>query len=64
MKTQLAMYRDANQRLTDRAITFIEIMRGPNPLTPSEFEALCAKRPEVYGQFRGLFVTLCNERKG
>jgi len=49
MKTQHQLYSEAQQKLAKKHETFMEIMRGPNPLTQDELRLLIKKRPEAYG---------------
>jgi len=50
-KTQLEHFHDAHRRLADADATFMEVMRGPNPLTPEEVRALIDRRPGLWGRF-------------
>lgn len=53
MKTQIQMYYEAARRIAARDCTFMDIMRGPNPLTPEEIDTLAEKYPERYGRYAG-----------
>lgn len=48
---QRAQFDKAQQFSAGLNNTFLEIMNGPNPLTPQEIRKLIDKRPEVYGRF-------------
>lgn len=51
MPTQMQMYRNAERKAAALDNAFMDMLKGPNPLTKAELEALIAKRPEVYGRF-------------
>ena len=57
MKSQIQMYREAERKIADRNAAFVEIMQGPNPLTPEEVDALAEKDPARYGIFKGAYGT-------
>ena len=52
MKTQMQMYREAEQRLFDRNALFLEMISHPtNPLTNQDLVKLVARFPERWSQF-------------
>lgn len=62
MKTQLQMYRDAEQRIFDRNRGFLELVSHPtNPLTNQDLERLIARWPERYEMYSGWLGKLKDE---
>ena len=53
MKTQIQMFRDAERQIADGNEAFMEMLRGPNPLSPEEIDSLVARRPERWSRFAG-----------
>lgn len=51
MMSQRWYYDEALKHIAERDETFMEIMTGPNPLTPEEIATLIKKRPERYGRY-------------
>lgn len=51
MKTQRRMYDDATARIAERDELFMEMIRGPNPLTPEEIDRLIERDPARYGRY-------------
>ena len=56
-------YYRACERIADRHQAVLDSLFGPNPLTDEEFERLIERRPEIYGQYRGLLETRRNQPK-
>lgn len=56
-------YYRACERIADRNQAVLDSLFGPNPLTDEEFERLIERRPEKYGQYRGLLETRRNQPK-
>lgn len=50
-RAQRQMYEDARRRIASADRIFMEIMAGPNPLTPEELRRLIDKRPELWGRY-------------
>lgn len=44
--TQLQHFGVAREKVAARNRTWVEIQSGPNPITPSELEALAARYPD------------------
>ena len=62
MKTQLQMYRDAEQRIFDRNNAFLELVSHPtNQLTNQDLERLIARWPERYEVYSGWLGKLKDE---
>ena len=62
MKTQLQMYRDAEQRIFDRNREFLELVSHPtNPLTNQDLERLIARFPARWERFSGFVGKLKDE---
>lgn len=53
----------AGERIADRHQAILDALFGVNPLTDEEFERLIERRPEKYGQYRGLLKTRRNQLK-
>jgi hypothetical protein len=51
VQDQKGMRSDADAALRDRYRVFVEIMAGPNPLTPDDVRLLIAKHPGRYNLF-------------
>jgi hypothetical protein len=54
------MFWTAHRRIADRDAAFMEIMRGPNPLTPVEVRVLIDRHPDRYGRYAA-FAERCPE---
>ena len=59
-KTQMQIYREVESRRQNVVRTFVDMQRGPNPLTNADIESLIAneerRRPNsvpIWDQFRG-----------
>ena len=62
MKTQLQMYREAEQRIFDRNNALLEMVNDPvNPLTNQDLERLIARWPERYEMYSGWLGKLTDE---
>ena len=62
MKTQLQMYREAEQWIFDRNRAFMEMVNDPvNPLTNQDLERLIARWPERYEMYSGWLGKLTDE---
>ena len=62
MKTQMQMYREAEQRLFDRNALFLEMISHPtNPLTNQDLIRLIEHAPERWSQFSGWIGKLKDE---
>lgn len=48
---QPAMYWRAHRKIADRNEVFMDIMTGPNPLSPEEIDRLVEKDPARYGAY-------------
>jgi hypothetical protein len=48
---QKKMCRDAFKMIAECNSLFMEMLKGPNPLTKAEIRKLIAKRPELWGRF-------------
>ena len=51
-RTQEQMLAHAQQRMWDANRVFVDMQRGPNPLTSAEIEHLATTRPNTWGRFR------------
>ena len=61
--SQIQMFWRAHRQIADRHEAILDGLFGPNPLTAEEFERLIERRPEIYGQYRGLLETRRNQPK-
>lgn len=62
MKTQLQMYRDAEQKLFDANRVFMEMVNDPvNPMTNQDLERLIARFPARWERFSGFVGKLKDE---
>lgn len=59
MKKQIQHYYSAVRRISDANQTFMEMIKHPtNPLTNAELKALIAKRPSLWGRYKGFLGKL------
>ena len=62
MKTQLQMYREAEQKLFDANRAFMEMVNDPvNPMTNQDLERLIARFPARWERFSGFVGKLKDE---
>ena len=54
VKADHEMLAREQQKEFDRNQTFLDMQRGPNPLTNAEIEKLATKDPDRWGKFRGM----------
>lgn len=52
-RSQLELYYQAVRQSTEKDLTMMELLYGPNPLTDQELQALIEKRPYVYERYFG-----------
>ena len=52
-KSQIQIYRQVERKIADINLFMMDMLYGDNPITDAELKALIAKRPEVYGRFKG-----------
>jgi len=51
------MFYAAHRQIADRDAAFMEIMSGPNPLTPAEVRALVDRHLDRYGRYAAFAET-------
>ena len=51
--SQLAQFWRAHDKVAGLNEAFMEMLRGPHPLTPDEIRRLIDKNPQRYGRFEG-----------
>ena len=61
-KSSHAMFARSHDQVADGNVAFMEIMTGPNPLTPTEIDRLIARNPR-WSRFAG-FGTKPTNSKG